>query len=77
MPTFRRLNPALLRIEARVRSIFISLFLSLFSGQRYKLMGDVYMYLDTKKIVEEVFRELRNLMLKENGEDKIIRESRY
>ena len=31
--------------------------------------------LDTKKIVTEVFGELRNVMLEENGEDKMARES--
>ena len=33
--------------------------------------------LDTKKIGVEVFRELSNLVLEENGEDKIVRESNY
>ena len=31
--------------------------------------------LDTKKIGTEVFRELRNVVLEENGEDKVVRES--
>ena len=31
--------------------------------------------LDTKKIGTEVFGELRNLVLEENGEDKMVRES--
>ena len=31
--------------------------------------------LDTKKIGEEIFEELRNLVLAENGEDKMVRES--
>ena len=31
--------------------------------------------LDTKKIGTEVFGELRNMVLEENGEDKMVRES--
>ena len=31
--------------------------------------------LDTKKIGTEVFRELRNVVLEENGEDKMAKES--
>ena len=31
--------------------------------------------LDTKKIAVEVFGELRNVVLEENGEDKMVRES--
>ena len=31
--------------------------------------------LDTKKIGMEVFGELRNVVLEENGEDKMVRES--
>ena len=31
--------------------------------------------LDTKKIATEVFGELRNMVLEENGEDKMVRES--
>ena len=31
--------------------------------------------LDTKKIEAEIFGELRNVVLEENGEDKIVRES--
>ena len=31
--------------------------------------------LDTKKIGTEVFGELRNVVLVENGEDKMVRES--
>jgi hypothetical protein len=31
--------------------------------------------LDTKRIGTEVFGELRNVVLKENGEDKMVRES--
>ena len=31
--------------------------------------------LDTKKIGTEVFGELRNVVLEENGEDKMVRES--
>ena len=32
--------------------------------------------LDTKKISTEVFGELRNVVLGENGEDKMVRESK-
>ena len=31
--------------------------------------------LDTKKIATQVFGELRNVVLEENGEDKMVRES--
>ena len=31
--------------------------------------------LDTKKIEAEIFGELRNVVLEENGEDKMARES--
>ena len=31
--------------------------------------------LDTKEIETEVFGELRNVVLEENGEDKMVRES--
>ena len=35
----------------------------------------LYMALDTKKIGAEVFEEPQNMVLEENGEDKMVRKS--
>jgi hypothetical protein len=53
---------------------FCSLFLKS-SNSCVLLFPTPFTSVDSKKIGAEVFEEVRNVMLKENGEDKIIRET--